>query len=153
MIQRIQTLYLLIATALMAVTIFTPMARFFDGVQEYTLTAFALKDAAGAVAQPAIYMGILLALSGLLPFVVVFLFKNRQLQIRLCAAEIVLLVGSLVVMGIYYYLSYRIFNAANGIISIKAGVIMPLVAIVFVALAIRSIFRDEMLVRSLDRIR
>lgn len=153
MIQRIQTLYLLIATALMAVTIFTPMARFFDGVQEYTLTAFALKDAAGAVAQPAIYMGVMLALAGLLPFVVIFLFKNRQLQIRLCAAEIVLLIGSLIVMGIYYYLSYRIFNAANGIISIKAGVIMPLVAIVFVALAIRSIFRDEVLVRSLDRIR
>ncbi len=153
MIQRIQTLYLLIATALMAVTIFTPMARFFDGVQEYTLTAFALKDAAGAVAQPAIYMGVMLALAGLLPFVVIFLFKNRQLQIRLCAAEIVLLIGSLVVMGIYYYLSHRAFDAANGIISIKAGVIMPLIAIVFVALAIRSIFRDEVLVRSLDRIR
>lgn len=153
MIQRIQTLYLLIATALMAVTIFTPMARFFDGVQEYTLSAFALKDAAGAVAQPILYMGILLALAGVLPFVVIFLFKNRQLQIRLCAAEIVLLIGSLVVMGIYYYLSARMFNAANGIISIKIGIVLPLVAIVFVALAIRSIFRDEVLVRSLDRIR
>ena len=53
MIQRIQTLYLLIATALMSVSIFTPIARFFDGVQEYTLSAFALKDAAGAVAQHA----------------------------------------------------------------------------------------------------
>lgn len=153
MIQRIQTLYLLIATALMAVTIFTPMARFFDGVQEYTLTAFALKDAAGLTAQPTLYMGILLALAGLLPFVVIFLFKNRQMQIRLCAAEIVLLVGSLVVMGIYYYLSARMFNAAGGIISIKVGVVMPLVAIIFVALATRAIFRDEVLVRSLDRIR
>ena len=76
MIQRIQTLYLLIATALMSVTIFTPMARFFDGVQEYTLSAFALKDAAGAVAQPTLYMGILLALAGVLPFVVIFLFTQ-----------------------------------------------------------------------------
>ncbi|MBQ2394548.1 MAG: DUF4293 family protein, partial [Alistipes sp.] len=57
MIQRIQTVYLLIATILMAITIFTPIAQFFDGTQEYTLSAFALKDAAGAVAQPAIYMG------------------------------------------------------------------------------------------------
>ncbi len=153
MIQRIQTVYLLIATILMAITIFTPIAQFFDGTQEYTLSAFALKDAAGAVAQPAIYMGILLVLATLLPFVVIFLFKNRQLQIRLCAAEIVLLVGSLVVMGIYYYLSHRIFDAANGIISIKVGIVMPILAIVFVALAIRSIFRDEVLVRSLDRIR
>ncbi len=153
MIQRIQTLYLLIATALMAVAIFTPVARFFDGAQEYTLTAFALKDAAGAVAQPALYMGILLALAGVLPFIVIFLFKNRQLQIRLCAAEIVLLIGSLAVMAIYYYLSARMFDAANGIISIKIAIVMPLLAIVFVALAIRSIFRDEVLVRSLDRIR
>ncbi len=153
MIQRIQTLYLLIATALMAVTIFTPMAQFFDGTQEYTLTAFALKDAAGVTAQPTIYMGILLALAGVLPFIVIFLFKNRQLQIRLCAAEIVLLVGSLVVMGIYYYLSARLFDSVNGLGSLKLGVIMPLLSIVFVALATRAIFRDEVLVRSLDRIR
>ena len=153
MIQRIQTLYLLIATALMAVTIFTPMAQFFDGTQEYTLTAFALKDAAGMTAQPTIYMGILLALAGVLPFIVIFLFKNRQLQIRLCAAEIVLLVGSLVVMGIYYYLSARLFNSVNGLGNLKLGVIMPLLSIVFVALATRAIFRDEVLVRSLDRIR
>ena len=149
MIQRIQTLYLLIATALMSVAIFTPVARFFDGAQEYTLTAFALKDTAGAVAQPALYMGILLALAGVLPFIVIFLFKNRQLQIRFCAAEIVLLVGSLAVMAIYYYLSARLFDVA----SIKIAIVMPLLAIVFVALAIRSIFRDEVLVRSLDRIR
>ena len=153
MIQRIQTLYLLIATALMSVSIFTPIARFFDGSQEYTLTAFALRDAAGAVAQPAIYMGILLALAGLLPFIVIFLFKNRQLQIRLCAAEVVMLIGSMAVMGIYYYLSNRIFDAANGIISIKVGIAMPLIAVIFVILAIRAIFRDEVLVRSLDRVR
>ena len=153
MIQRIQTLYLLIATALMAVTIFTPMAQFFDGTQEYTLTAFALKDAAGVTAQPTIYMGILLALAGVLPFIVIFLFKNRQLQIRLCAAEIELLVGSLVVMGIYYYLSARLFDSVNGLGNLKLGVIMPLLSIVFVALATRAIFRDEVLVRSLDRIR
>lgn len=153
MIQRIQTLYLLIATALMSVSIFTPIARFFDGSQEYTLTAFALRDAAGAVAQPTIYMGILLALAGLLPFIVIFLFKNRQLQIRLCAAEVVMLIGSMAVMGIYYYLSNRIFDAANGIISIKVGIAMPLIAVIFVILAIRAIFRDEVLVRSLDRVR
>ena len=153
MIQRIQTLYLLIATALMAVTIFTPMAQFFDGTQEYTLTAFALKDAAGVTAQPTIYMGILLALAGVLPFIVIFLFKTRQLLIRLCAAEIVLLVGSLVVMGIYYYLSARLFDSVNGLGNLKLGVIMPLLSIVFVALATRAIFRDEVLVRSLDRIR
>jgi hypothetical protein len=153
MIQRIQTIYLLIATILMAITIFTPIAQFFDGTQEYTLTAFALKDAAGVTAQSTIYMGILLALAGVLPFVVIFLFKNRQLQIRLCAAEIVLLVGSLVVMGIYYYLSARLFESVNGLGSLKLGMIMPLIAIVFVALATRAIFRDEVLVRSLDRIR
>ena len=153
MIQRIQTLYLLIATALMSVSIFTPIARFFDGSQEYTLTAFALRDAAGAVAQPTIYMGILLALACLLPFIVIFLFKNRQLQIRLCAAEVVMLIGSMAVMGIYYYLSNRIFDAANGIISIKVGIAMPLIAVIFVILAIRAIFRDEVLVRSLDRVR
>ena len=154
MIQRIQTLYLLVVAALLAVTIFTPMAYFSIGGEEYTLTAFAVRNAEGAAVQPTLYMGILLAMAGILPLIVIFLYKHRMLQLRLCIVEIVLLVGSAVMTGIYYYLSVRFFSQTDLVAKgVHAGIVLPLVAIVFAVLAIRGIFKDEMLVLSLNRIR
>lgn len=152
MIQRIQSLYLLAIVALMAATIFTPMAYFAAGVEEYKLFAFALKGAQNE--YPTTYMGIVIALAAILPLVIIFCYKNRLLQIRLCAAEMALLLGSAVFMGIYYFLSNRMFSelqfSAHGF---HIAIVFPLVALILDYLALRAIFHDEMLVRSLDRIR
>ena len=96
MIQRIQTLYMLIVTALMAVTLFAPLAWFAGEAGEFGLYAFSLKTAAGEAVQPTVYMGVVLALACVLPFITIFLFKRRLLQLRLCVVEMVLLVGSAV---------------------------------------------------------
>ena len=152
MIQRIQTLYLLAVAALMAAAIFTPLAYFAAGVEEYKLFAFALKSA--TTKYSTIYMGVIVALAAIVPFVNIFLFKNRLLQIRLCAVELVLLLGSAVFMGAYYFLSNRMFSqlefSAHGM---HIAIIFPLIAIILDYLALRAIFKDEMLVKSLDRIR
>lgn len=154
MIQRIQSLYLLVATALLAVTVFTPIAAFTGGGTELTLSAFRLADTAGEYSESTLWMGILLSLSAVLPFLTIFLYKHRQLQIRLCGVELVLLIGDIVFMAIYYLLAERVVEAAAFPASaVRLGAVMPAVAIVLVALAMRAIFRDELLVRSLDRIR
>lgn len=154
MIQRIQSLYLLVATALLAVTIFTPIASFIGGGTELTLSAFELSDATGEYAESSLWMGILLSLSALLPLVTIFLYKHRPLQIRLCGVELVLLIGDIAFMTIYYLLAERVVETtAFPASAIRFGAIMSAVAIVFVALAMRAILRDELLVRSLDRIR
>ena len=152
MIQRIQSLYLLAAAALMITAVFAPLAYFVAGVEEFELYAFALKSE--TVSHSTMYMGIVVALAAIVPLVTIFLFKNRQLQIRLCAVELVLLLGSIVFMAIYYYLSNRMFAQlefhAQGF---RIAIIFPLIAIILDYLAMRAIFHDEMLVRSLDRIR
>lgn len=152
MIQRIQSLYLLAAAALMITAVFAPLAYFVAGVEEFELYAFALKSE--TVSYSTMYMGIIVALAAIVPLVTIFLFKNRQLQIRLCAVELVLLLGSIVFMAIYYYLSNRMFAQlefhAQGF---RIAIIFPLIAIILDYLAMRAIFHDEMLVRSLDRIR
>lgn len=152
MIQRIQTLYLLAVAALMAAAIFTPLAYFAAGVEEYKLFAFALKSATAEYST--IYMGVIVALAAIVPLVNIFLFKNRLLQIRLCAVELVLLVGSAVFMALYYFLSNRMFSqlefSAHGM---HIAIIFPIIAIILDYLALRTIFKDEMLVKSLDRIR
>ena len=152
MIQRIQSLYLLAVAALMIAAVFTPLAYFVAGVEEFKLYAFALKKADSA--QSTLYMGIIVAIAAVLPLVALFSFKNRMLQIRLCAVELVLLVGAEIFMAIYYYLSNRMFAQFEfHTQGFHIAIIFPLVAIILDYLALRAIFRDEMLVRSLDRIR
>ena len=153
MIQRIQTLYLLAIAALMGITLFAPIAKFTVGDTDFILSAFSL--AGGGESQSTIWMGIILAIAAVLPFVTIFLFKKRQLQIRLCAAEFVLLLGAIAYIAIYYWLT--VANAFDGLDighrQLGWGAPMPLVSMLFCYLAIRAIFKDEMLVRSLDRIR
>ncbi len=108
MIQRIQTLHLLIVTALMAVTLFAPLAWFAGDAGEFRLYAFSLQTSAGEAVQSTVYMGVVLALACVLPFITIFLFKRRLLQIRLCVVEIVLLIGSAVMEAAYYFLSWRV---------------------------------------------
>lgn len=152
MIQRIQTLYLLAIVALMAAALFTPLAYFVAGVEEYKLFAYSLKGEQSEFST--IYMGLILTLATVVPLVNIFLFKNRQLQIRLCAIELVLLIGSLAFIAIYYYLSNRMFaELAFHTQGFRIAIVFPLVAIILDYLAMRAIFHDEMLVRSLDRIR
>lgn len=154
MIQRIQTLYLLAAAALLAVTIFTPIAVFAANGTELTLSAFSFADAANDSVQSTLWLGIVLVLSALLPLLIIFLFKRRQLQIRLCGVELVLLLGDVAFIVIYYMLSSRAVEGFEfAASSLRLGAVMPLVAIVLVTMAMRAIFRDELLVRSLDRIR
>ena len=109
MIQRIQTLYLLVVAALMAVTLFVPLAWFAADGAEYRLYAFSLQTLEGGAVQGTVYMGLLLLASCLLPLVTIFLFRRRMLQIRLCVVEMVLLLGATAMEAIYYYLSTRAF--------------------------------------------
>ena len=135
MIQRIQSLYLLAVAALMTAAIFTPLAYFAAGVEEYKLYAFSLQGAQESYST--IYMGIIVALAAIIPAVNIFLFKNRLLQIRLCAVELMLLVGSAIFMAIYYFLSNRMFSqlefSAHGF---HIAIIFPLIALVLDYLAL-----------------
>ena len=154
MIQRIQSLYLFVASALMAVTLFAPLARFAGEGSEFRLYAFAFRSLDGAASQPTLYMGVLLAAACALPLVTLFLFRRRLLQIRLCVVVPGLLTGAAVVEGIYYSLGSRIFSGLESHFQgVHAAIALPLVSLVFVWLAARAIFRDEVLVRAADRIR
>lgn len=154
MIQRIQTLYLLIVTALMAVTLFAPLAWFAGDAGEFGLYAFSLKTLAGETVQPTVYMGAVLALACVLPFITIFLFKRRLLQVRLCVVEMVLLVGAAIMEAAYYFLSYRVFAELTFHKQVlKPAIVLPLVCLLFAYLAARAVFRDELMVRAADRIR
>ncbi len=154
MIQRIQTVYLLIVTALMAVTLFVPLAWFGSDAGQFDLYAFSLQTADGEAVQSTVYMGILSALACALPVVTIFLYKRRLLQIRLCVVEIVLLIGAVVMEAVYYFLSWRVFSDLTfHTQGFRPAIALPLVCLLFSYLAARAIFRDELMIRAADRIR
>jgi hypothetical protein len=97
----------------------------------------------------------LFILATLLPLVTIFLFKYRKRQVGLCAAEGVLQLGAVVVILLFYWLIIPDILQDFTILSKSLGwaFIMPFVALIPTFLAGRAIFRDEVLVRSLDRIR
>ena len=157
MIQRIQTVYLLLATVLMSLTLFLPLATIWQSNEEIIVKAFSVDIKSFSFDLPLpLYMGIILTASALLPLVTIFLYKRRLTQIRLCVSEIVLLLGSMGFIALYCYrLCTLLSEVATGesIFTLGFASLMPVVAIILVVLAIRGIAKDEALVRSLDRIR
>lgn len=141
MIQRIQTLWLLIV----AIAAFAT----------YTLTLYIGKIAGGTekVFQLAddFLLVILIILLGILAIICLFLFKNRKLQFKLSVFGVIFSVAFLFLE----YIRVEGFKKTNTIESgsYQIGALLPLVMVVFFFLAARAIYKDERLVKSMDRLR
>lgn len=139
MIQRIQSVWLLLAAAFDAVTFRFPIYNG-DWTKDTTQAAIELN------ANTTIWFTILTVLAGGLAFANIFLFKNRPLQLRLCYLGIFI---TLVLLTLY---GLEIGNAFySGTIALWS--IFYVAVLIFFILAIRGIRRDQKLIRSLDRLR
>lgn len=155
MIQRIQSVYLFFAALCAAAAAFLPLAFFTISTGEVMdLYAGGLRSSSGEILTGSVYMYILAILTMVLPLVIMFLFKKRMLQLRICVVETVLLFGYYAMIGVYYYLSCRAFSEV-GVTThgFHPALFAPVVSIVFCLLAAKAIFQDELLVRTADRIR
>ena len=153
MLQRIQTIYLLAALALCIGCLCSPIAHFLvtdtgEPVHMYNLW---LTDAQGAhlFSYCPVLMALLLITSTALVFDI-FLFARRALQMRLATFCIILLAAWCIAYGILVYLLAGEMQATWRPHWTAA---LPPAALILVCLAFRGIHRDEMLVRSLDRLR
>ena len=93
MIQRIQTVYLLIVTGLLITAMCLPMGYFTDTMGEHPFKALGM-DVNGAFQSTWGLFGILM-LSTIVAFATIFLYKNRMFQIRMSIFNSLLLVGLL----------------------------------------------------------
>ena len=154
MIQRIQTVYLIIVFGVILAMFFAPFGNFIGGTEEFVIKAWGIKNITiGETAVPTPQMGILMVLCCAIPFVTIFLYRWRWVQIRLCIVEIVLLIGLQIFVAYYIIRSGNIISEA-AIHSMRYSLtdIMPLVCILLTYLAFRGILKDETIVKSLDRI-
>ena len=142
MLQRIQTVYLLIIVALTIAILFLPLAVLQSGDQLFTFDATGISTMA---AQPELIyptwgLFALTIVISLLALLTIFLFKKRILQIRICVFNAILMLGFYGLFAFFYW-------------DLKIAFSFPLISLILDYLAIRNIGADEALVRSLDRLR
>jgi len=147
MIQRIQTVYVLLAGVLSAILFQFKLADLTANSELMEFFARGIFKGEELVFD-GLPLQIFIGLISVLHLVVIFLYKKRILQIRLLVFSIILLLG---LFGMFFYFTYAGFEGAK--VAFKIPVAFPLVAIVFDWLAIRAIGKDEALIRSLNRIR
>ncbi len=158
MIQRIQSLFLVIAAAAALLMLFFPVADFFSGTElgNYKLVATGLKcmDPNPKFHTSSWFGFPLLALvsvSIILPVLILGLYKNRGLQIRLLAFNILITIVLIIVVLMYYMSSVQKLTGIQP--SYQFGAFCPLISLIFLVLANRFIRKDENLVKSADRLR
>jgi hypothetical protein len=141
MIQRIQTLWLLISTMCAALFIFMPVYKgvYLNG----TLQAVSIRENLFLLAGSAILTTI--------SFLSIFMFKNRKAQKRLIILNILLIIGVFIAQ---YYL-IEVFKKDMGIVQgdWQMIAILPLFMLLFHVFAYRGIRADEKLLNSADRMR
>lgn len=155
MIQRIQTVYLLVAAIVSIVCLCLPVGTYSaDGMvvaREYNLFIAPHGADAGGYSFGVWPMFAVLLLSAAMAIYDIFKYANRHLQLR---------IGSFcVVMAVAWYVCYAIFALAKpswldaASFTPHLTAVLPLVSIIFYFMAMRSIRADEKLVRAADRIR
>lgn len=150
MIQRIQSIYLLLAASALGLQFVLPYA---------SAPATVVTDAAGTfndgvfnvIDRPG--MLILTGLACAIALISIFMFKNRSVQSKLTS------VGSITVAILAVTLAYQFSKminetgAAMSNVQYQGGIGMPAFSILLLWLANRAIRKDEALVKSSDRLR
>jgi hypothetical protein len=139
MIQRLQTLWLLLAAIFAFLTFKLP---FYSGSK--TIKGIVQPDVRLDAASQ-IFILVLTGLVILFCFIALFMYKNRRKQLTLTVINIIF---SIIVLVLYFL---EIGKFQTGIISLSC--LFTLAIPIFLFMAARGIWKDEKLVKSLDRLR
>lgn len=144
MIQRKQTLWLLFSMLFMLLCFYLPF-----GVQQTPAGETNLS------AQSNNWLAALSAASALFSLILVFLFRNRILQMRLTLLNMLLSAGTGAFM---FYLTTQTTEGNRRVLGLLGnqlfiGLLLPVFSLLFLFLAWQGIRADERLVKSTDRLR
>ena len=155
MIQRIQSVWLFFATACIFSLFLFPYLQVLnpDGSASLVKVMGVYQNVAGQEVQTEAFLGLMIAsvILALIPFITIFLYRDRKKQVKLCYLTIVLVIG----------FSFWLIQSAKGVLGpdeLRAenygiGILLPSITILFLILAIRGMKKDDRLIKSADRLR
>tara|TARA_R110002126_G_scaffold291063_2_gene450212 strand:+ start:17516 stop:17947 length:432 start_codon:yes stop_codon:yes gene_type:complete len=143
MIQRIQTIYLVLASMVSGGLIF--VFNLWNTIKEkiFVVDLFS-KGVLTLKIIPFMFI-----ISAILSIVTIFLYQNRKLQF--VVGRIIILIN-LFLLGLLIYLSLNL-SGETAVSEKGIGMFLPILAILLVVLANKAIKKDEDLVKSVDRLR
>ncbi len=156
MIQRIQTLYLVIALVCMSLFYFISFGSIEvqteAGITDVSLGLYGADFTVGGEIEHYSTLPLLILLSFVVLTIVftILLYRHRILQIRMCIFNSILALGC---SGLAFFYLYQCASKYGADYSTNILVVLPIVAAILMILALRDIAKDEALVRSIDRIR
>ena len=167
MIQRIQTVYLLLIVVAAVVLLWLPVLSFetpddapvqritelsaIHGLKDVLVLSHSIESEAEPLTLKGTWgLGVANGLIALLALVDIFLFRKRLLQARLNIFLACLCIGYYGILAIYVWFMRMNFDMDWNILPYAS---IPLVCLVLTLMATRAILRDEALVRAADRIR
>ncbi|RYY98287.1 MAG: DUF4293 family protein [Chitinophagaceae bacterium] len=139
MLQRIQSIWLLLAGAFAATTFRFP---FYSGTLKPGVTTLTNPE---LNANADIWLTILTALVCGLAFVTIFLYGNRKMQLRFA------IIGLFLSIGLLALYMLQMSNYDTGVMALSCIFYFAIPVCFF--LAIRGVVRDQKLIRSMDRLR
>lgn len=152
MIQRIQSIYLLLAAVLLGLTFVAPFAYLTavnNPADEMWLYGYTSVDGVHSVCT---WVNILLAsLSIIVAVATIFLYKNRHLQIAMTQLVIVTILLLILACGVTLYLQLQVQDDCSFRVGLAS--LFPPLALVSTWLARRGILKDEKLVRDAEHFR
>ena len=148
MIQRKQTLFLLVALVLTVVCMCLQVATLVGntGIAFAQMFNLWLTNGQGQHSFQSSPLFVCLLLSSLLSIVTIFAYTKRKLQATMCVLNILLLV-------VWYIVLAVLPQSIGGMMHLEWPAVLPAVVIIMIFMARKGILADEKLVRSLDRIR
>ena len=149
MIQRIQSVYLLIVAILSVIVMSNPIGSFIaadNSIVEFT--NLSLIDQSGVEDYKPWALFAILMISAIISLITIFLYRKRMLQIRLTLFKIILAIGYYVTLVTFVFM----LKGESTFVP-SWMVCLPFVGIVLDWLAIRAIGKDEMLVKAYERLR
>ncbi|MEO8934383.1 MAG: DUF4293 domain-containing protein [Xanthomarina sp.] len=136
MLQRIQTIYLLLAAGV-------------SGGLMFVFELWTTPENIRVFAQDDLIFFAMFLLSAVLSVIAIFRFKQRKAQFILGRLNIIL---NFFLLGLFLYQSLNL--SGETVVSEKGiGIFLPIISIVLLALANKAIKKDEDLVKSVDRLR
>ena len=147
MLQRIQTLYLLGVAICLVLVFFLPLFSIQSSAPG-VISSYYLNFATNIEISTGMF--ILIVIAFVMTLIIVFCYKKRKLQLKLCRLNNLFILLFYAVCVYFLYVQQMIETLIN---SLQIGIILPLIALIFNLLAIRFIKKDEALIKSLNRLR
>ncbi|MFO7616750.1 MAG: DUF4293 family protein [Bacteroidales bacterium] len=152
MIQRIQTVFLLLGMIAWNVLFFRPFVGFTnDAGGSWYLFAGSIRETVGAdVVMGTLPLLLLLIIVDLLLLAALLLYRRRTLQLRVTLLAMILQILIYGLAGLYVFFGTQKLDASPHLLFSS---VLPLAAFILTLLAFRGIRRDQLLLRALDRLR